>query len=72
MSFLPTNYQSAPHSKLSMARPSLNIAVKVAHLVQRLKGRLKSLIEDCVPSVESYRLPHPAKFKTHAYRTVQA
>lgn len=54
-----------------MTRPSLYVAVKHACLVSRLKGRLKSLIQDCLPSVELCRLPRPAKLETYAWKTVQ-
>lgn len=60
---------SAALSKPSMTRPSLYAAVKLARLVQRLKGLLMSFIKICVPSVESCRLPAPAKLKTYGCKT---
>lgn len=54
-----------------MTRPSLYVSIRSARLVERLKGRLKSFNQDCVPSVESCRLRHLAKFKTHASTTAQ-
>lgn len=54
-----------------MTRPSLYAAVKHVRLISRLKGRLRSLIQDFLSSVESCRLPPSAKLKTYACKTVQ-